>query len=73
MRKPAALRLAQPVIAMMYAPLYFGAEPGIFAGEGLELEFMTMRTDLAAGRGRIEAQRETARLGFLSFKIVDQL
>ncbi|MGH7793561.1 MAG: ABC transporter substrate-binding protein [Candidatus Binatia bacterium] len=43
----AKVRLAQPVIAMMYAPLYFGVHQGIFAGEGLELEFMTMRTDLA--------------------------
>ena len=41
------IRLAQPVIAMMYAPLYFGVHQGIFAGEGFELEFMTMRTDLA--------------------------
>lgn len=41
------IRLAQPVIAMMYAPLYFGVHRGIFADEGLELEFMTMRTDLA--------------------------
>jgi NitT/TauT family transport system substrate-binding protein len=41
------IRIAQPVIAMMYAPLYFGVHQGIFAGEGFELEFMTMRTDLA--------------------------
>jgi len=41
------IRLAQPVIAMMYAPLYFGVRQGIFADEGFELEFMTMRTDLA--------------------------
>ena len=41
------MRLAQPVIAMMYAPLYFGVAQGIFASEGYELEFMTMRTDLA--------------------------
>jgi len=39
--------LAQPTIAVMYAPLYFGAKQGIFTSEGLELEFMTMRTDLA--------------------------
>jgi NitT/TauT family transport system substrate-binding protein len=32
---------------MMYAPLYFGVDKSIFAGEGYELEFMTMRTDLA--------------------------
>ena len=31
----------------MYAPLYFGVDQGIFADEGYELEFMTMRTDLA--------------------------
>jgi ABC-type nitrate/sulfonate/bicarbonate transport system substrate-binding protein len=31
----------------MYAPLYFGVHQGIFAAEGFELEFMTMRTDLA--------------------------
>jgi NitT/TauT family transport system substrate-binding protein len=41
------IRIAQPVIAMMYAPLYFGVHQGIFADEGFELEFMTMRTDLA--------------------------
>lgn len=41
------VRLAQPTIAVMYAPLYFGAKQGIFTSEGLELEFMTMRTDLA--------------------------
>ena len=41
------MRLAQPVVAMMYAPLYFGVAQGIFASEGYELEFMTMRTDLA--------------------------
>jgi NitT/TauT family transport system substrate-binding protein len=41
------IRMAQPVMAMMYAPLYFGVHRGIFAGEGFELEFMTMRTDLA--------------------------
>ena len=46
---PAAIkiRLAQPVLAMMYAPLYFGVDKSIFADEGYELEFMTMRTDLA--------------------------
>jgi NitT/TauT family transport system substrate-binding protein len=41
------IRMAQPVIAMMYAPLYYGVHQGIFADEGFELEFMTMRTDLA--------------------------
>jgi ABC-type nitrate/sulfonate/bicarbonate transport system substrate-binding protein len=32
---------------MMFAPFYFGVDQGIFAAEGYELEFMTMRTDLA--------------------------
>jgi NitT/TauT family transport system substrate-binding protein len=41
------IRMAQPVMAMMYAPLYFGVHHGIFADEGFELDFMTMRTDLA--------------------------
>jgi len=41
------IRVAEPVMAMMYAPLYFGVHRGIFAAEGFELEFMTMRTDLA--------------------------
>jgi ABC-type nitrate/sulfonate/bicarbonate transport system substrate-binding protein len=41
------IRLAQPTVAMMYAPLYFGVKQGIFAGDGFEVEFMTMRTDLA--------------------------
>jgi NitT/TauT family transport system substrate-binding protein len=51
------IRLAQPTIAVMYAPLYFGAKQGIFTGEGLELEFMTMRTDLAIaalGAGEVD-------------------
>ena len=51
------VRLAQPTIAMMYAPLYFGAKQGIFTAEGLELEFMTMRTDLAIaalGAGEVD-------------------
>ena len=51
------VRLAQPVIAVMYAPLYFGAKQGIFTSEGLELEFMTMRTDLAIaalGAGEVD-------------------
>ena len=41
------IRMAQPVMAMMYAPLYFGIQQGIFADEGFDLEFMSMRTDLA--------------------------
>ena len=51
------VRLAQPTIAVMYAPLYFGAKQGIFTREGLELEFMTMRTDLAIaalGAGEVD-------------------
>ena len=41
------IRMAQPVIAMMYASLYFGVHQGTFVDAGFELEFMTMRTDLA--------------------------
>lgn len=41
------IRLAQPVIAMMYAPFYFGVDEGLFLNEGFDVEFMTMRTDLA--------------------------
>ena len=51
------IRLAQPTIAVMYAPLYFGAKQGIFTAEGLDLEFMTMRTDLAIaalGAGEVD-------------------
>jgi ABC-type nitrate/sulfonate/bicarbonate transport system substrate-binding protein len=51
------IRMAQPVMAMMYAPLYFGVHQGIFAAEGFELEFMTMRTDLAIaalGTGKVD-------------------
>lgn len=51
------LRLAQPTIAVMYAPLYFGAKQGIYTAEGLHLEFMTMRTDLAIaalGAGEVD-------------------
>ena len=51
------VRLAQPTIAVMYAPLYFGAKQGIFTSEGLALEFMTMRTDLAIaalGAGEVD-------------------
>jgi ABC-type nitrate/sulfonate/bicarbonate transport system substrate-binding protein len=43
----AKIRLGQPVVAMQYAPLYFGVKHGLFADEGFEVEFMTMRTDLA--------------------------
>ena len=41
----------------MYAPLYFGVQQGIFVDEGMDLEFMTMRTDLAIaalGTGQID-------------------
>lgn len=41
------IRLAQPTIAMMYAPLYFGVKQRFFLEQGFDLEFMTMRTDLA--------------------------
>jgi ABC-type nitrate/sulfonate/bicarbonate transport system substrate-binding protein len=41
------IRLAQPTITVMYAPLYFGQQEKLFAAEGIDLEFMTMRTDLA--------------------------
>jgi ABC-type nitrate/sulfonate/bicarbonate transport system substrate-binding protein len=44
---PGKIRLAQPTTAVMYAPLYFGVQQGLFAAERIELEFMTMRTDLA--------------------------
>lgn len=46
---PAAvkIRLAQPTVAMMYAPLYFGVKQGIFADENFDVKFATMRTDLA--------------------------
>lgn len=43
----AKIRLSQPVVAMQYAPLYFGVRHGLFADDGFEVEFMTMRTDLA--------------------------
>lgn len=41
------VRLAQPTLAVMYAPLYFGAQRKIFAADNIDLEFLTMRTDLA--------------------------
>lgn len=41
------IRMGQPVVAMQYAPLYFGVKHGLFASEGFEVEFITMRTDLA--------------------------
>jgi ABC-type nitrate/sulfonate/bicarbonate transport system substrate-binding protein len=51
------IRLAQPTTAVMYAPLYFGVEQELFTAEGIDLEFMTMRTDLAIaalGTGEID-------------------
>jgi NitT/TauT family transport system substrate-binding protein len=53
----AKIRLAQPTIAVMYAPLYFGLQQELFAAELIDLEFMTMRTDLAIaalGTGEID-------------------
>jgi len=53
----AKIRLAQPTTAVMYAPLYLGRQQGIFADELIDLEFMTMRTDLAIaalGTGEID-------------------
>lgn len=41
------VRLAVPVVAIQYAPIYFGVKKGLFAEEGLELEIHVMRTDLA--------------------------
>jgi ABC-type nitrate/sulfonate/bicarbonate transport system substrate-binding protein len=41
------IHVAQPTITVMYAPLYFGQQQKVFAAEGIDLEFMTMRTDLA--------------------------
>jgi ABC-type nitrate/sulfonate/bicarbonate transport system substrate-binding protein len=53
----AKIRLAQPTTAVMYAPLYFGVQQELFAAERIDLEFMTMRTDLAIaalGTGEID-------------------
>ena len=53
----AKIRLAQPTTAVMYAPLYFGVQQELFAAEHIDLEFMTMRTDLAIaalGTGEID-------------------
>jgi ABC-type nitrate/sulfonate/bicarbonate transport system substrate-binding protein len=51
------IRLGQPVVAMQYAPLYFGVKHGLFADEGFDVEFMTLRTDLAIaalGTGHVD-------------------
>jgi NitT/TauT family transport system substrate-binding protein len=67
------IRLAQPLVAMMYAPLYFGVKQGFFTHEGFDLEFMNMRTDLAIaalGTGDVDyiahggAALRAAALGF---------
>ncbi|HXG52565.1 MAG TPA: ABC transporter substrate-binding protein [candidate division Zixibacteria bacterium] len=44
---PAPVRLAVPVFAIQYAPLYFGEKHGFYAAEGLRLEIQVLRTDLA--------------------------
>ncbi|HSK28971.1 MAG TPA: ABC transporter substrate-binding protein [Candidatus Limnocylindria bacterium] len=49
--------LGQPVVAMQYAPLYFGVKHGLFADEGFAVEFMILRTDLAIaalGTGNVD-------------------
>lgn len=51
------IRLAVPTVAVMYAPIYLGLHQGLFAAEGLDLEIVTMRTDLAIaalGTGEID-------------------
>lgn len=53
----AKILFGQPVVAMQYAPLYFGVNQGLFADEGLAVEFMTLRTDLAIaalGTGKVD-------------------
>jgi NitT/TauT family transport system substrate-binding protein len=39
--------LAVPVVAVQYAPIFFGFKQGLFAEEGLDLEIDVVRTDLA--------------------------
>jgi hypothetical protein len=56
---PAATRIrpAQPVLAMM--SLCFDVDQNIFVDEGFDLEFMTMRTDLAiAALGNVMASEK---------------
>src|SRR3990167_3396542 len=51
------VRLAIPTVAVMYTPITLGLQQGIFSGEGLGLEIVTMRTDLAIaalGTGEID-------------------
>jgi ABC-type nitrate/sulfonate/bicarbonate transport system substrate-binding protein len=51
------IRLAVPVIAVQYAPIYFGLKHGLYAAEGIDLEIVSMRTDLsiaALGTGEVD-------------------
>jgi NitT/TauT family transport system substrate-binding protein len=51
------VRLAVPTVAVMYAPIYLGLNQGLYAAEGLDLEIVSMRTDLAIaalGTGEID-------------------
>lgn len=51
------VKLAIPTVAVMYAPIYFGLDQGIYSSEGLDLEIVSMRTDLAIaalGTGEID-------------------
>ncbi len=41
------IRLAVPLKAVQYAPIYLGIKQGVFAAEGLAIEIHNMRTDLA--------------------------
>jgi NitT/TauT family transport system substrate-binding protein len=41
------IRLAVPIKAVQYAPIYLGIKQGIFAAEGLSVELSNVRTDLA--------------------------
>lgn len=51
------IRLAVPTVAVMYAPIYLGLSQGLYSSEGLDLEIVSMRTDLAIaalGTGEID-------------------
>jgi len=51
------VRLAIPTVAVMYTPLHLGIKQGFFVKEGLEVEVLTMRTDLAIaalGTGEVD-------------------
>lgn len=39
--------LAVPVVAVMYAPYYFGVKQGVYGGEGIALDITAARTDMA--------------------------